>query len=168
MEVKAQLNFLRMGPRKVRLVTNLLKKKTIGQALEQLKFLPRASSRPVAKLIQAAAANAENNWQLKKDNLLIKNIIVNSGPTLPRWRPRAFGRATPIRKRSSHIILILEEIAPTASPQAKRPRLAPAAQTVTLEEAKEAKAAEKKAEEVGRRPGKWAGFRRKIFSRKTG
>ena len=109
MEVSAKLRFLRISPRKVRLVTDLVRGKTLAQAEAQLAFLAKHSARPVLKLIQSAAANAENNFKLKKETLYIKKIFVDMGPSLKRWRPRAFGRAAPIVKRSSHITVILDE-----------------------------------------------------------
>jgi large subunit ribosomal protein L22 len=110
MEVTAKLRFLRIAPRKVRLVANLIRSKTVQQAEAQLAFLPKRSARPIDKLLHSAIANAENNFKLKKDNLFIKKITVDEGPRLKRWRPRAFGRAAPIIKRSSHINMVLDEV----------------------------------------------------------
>jgi large subunit ribosomal protein L22 len=110
MDVIAKLRFLRMAPRKVRLVTELVKGKTALEAEAELAFLTKRAARPVLKLLQSAMANAENNFKLKKENLFIKKIAVDMGPSLKRWQPRAFGRAAPILKRSSHITLILDEI----------------------------------------------------------
>ena len=110
MEVKAKVKFIRMSPIKMRLVTNLIKKMPVAKALDQLQFINKLAARPVAKLIESAIANAEHNFELAKDNLFIKEITVNQGPTLKRWAPKAHGRATPIRKRTSHVNLILGEI----------------------------------------------------------
>jgi len=109
MEVKAKAKYIRMSPRKVRLVIDLIRGLEIFQAETQLNFLRKAAVRPVLKLLNSAVANAENDFKLKKENLYIKSITCDSGPTLKRWKPRAFGRATPIRKRSSHISIILDE-----------------------------------------------------------
>jgi large subunit ribosomal protein L22 len=113
MEVTAKLRFLRMSPRKVRLVTDLIRGKTVQDADAQLSFLPKRAARPVYKLLHSAVANAENNFKLKKENLFINRIMVDMGPSLKRWRPRAFGRAAPIVKKSSHITIILSEVKPT-------------------------------------------------------
>lgn len=104
------MRFLRIAPRKVRLVADLIRSKTVVAAESQLLFLSKGSARPMLKLLNSAVANAENNFKLKKDNLFIKRIMVDEGPKLKRWRPRAFGRATPILKRSSHITIILDEL----------------------------------------------------------
>ncbi len=109
MEVKAKLRYLRISPRKVRLVIDLIRGLDTQEAIEQLNFMPKRSALPVLKLINSAVANAENNFKLKTDNLYIKKITADEGPKLKRWKPRAFGRATPILKRSSHITLILDE-----------------------------------------------------------
>lgn len=107
MEIKASLNNLRMSPRKVRLVANLVKNMSVNKAENQLKFLPKRATGPVLKLLKSAVANAENNFNLKRGNLYISNIIVDGGPVLKRMRPRAFGRAAQILKRTSHISLLL-------------------------------------------------------------
>lgn len=98
-----------MSPKKVRLVTDLVKGMDIDKAEVQLRFVRKAAARPVLKLLRSAKANAEHNFKLEPSGLFIKSIIVDGGPVLHRWRPRAFGRATPIRKRSSHITLVLDE-----------------------------------------------------------
>lgn len=106
-EVKASARFIRVSPRKVRLVIGQLKGMEADEILDHLKFINKAAVRPVSKLIKSALANAENNFQLDKKDLYIKNIIANDGPILKRWRPRAHGRAAAIRKRTSHIELVL-------------------------------------------------------------
>ncbi len=113
METKATLRYLRMTPQKVQLVAGLVRGLPVEQAIHQLTFSKKAAARPLLKLVQSAIANAENNNQLKKDNLFIKKIMVNQGPVLKRWRARAFGRAGLIQKRSSHIYVILDELAPS-------------------------------------------------------
>src|SRR3989338_7023577 len=107
MEVKAQLKHLRMSPRKVRLVANLLKGTGVIRAENQLKFLPKRATSPLLKLLKSAVANAENNHNLKKSNLYVSRIAVDGGPVLKRMRPRAFGRAAQILKRTSHVNLVL-------------------------------------------------------------
>ena len=109
MEVKAQLNNLRRSPRKVRLVAKLICGLDVKEAENQLKFLVKGSVEGFEKLLKSAVSNAENNFGLSKDNLYIKNIFVNEGPKLKRWLPRAYGRASLILKRTSHIEMILAE-----------------------------------------------------------
>jgi len=105
----AKLKHLRISPRKVRLVANLIKGLTVKQAQIQLKFLTKRSSVPILKLLNSAVANAENDGKASKDDLFIQNVIVDAGPTLKRWRARAMGRASSIMKRTSHITLILDQ-----------------------------------------------------------
>lgn len=123
MEVKAKLKFIRMPSTKIRLLANLIKKLPVGKALDQLQFINKLAARPVAKLIKSAIANAEHNFELAEDNLFIKEITVGEGPTLKRWLPRAHGRATPIRKRTSHINLVLGEIKASGVKMSKKRNL---------------------------------------------
>ncbi|MBU0625082.1 50S ribosomal protein L22 [Patescibacteria group bacterium] len=109
MEVKAIARNIRMSPRKVRLVADLVRGMDLSEAEAQLTFVRKAAARPVLKLILSAKANAGHNFKLGTDDLYIKTITVDGGPILHRWTPRAFGRATPIRKRTSHITVILSE-----------------------------------------------------------
>ena len=130
MIVKASLKHFRMSARKVRLVADLIRGMDIERAKIQLKFLPKKAADVILKLLNSAVANAENNLKLQKDNLYISKILVDSGPILKRWLPRAHGRATPIRKRTSHITIILDEKEPSkakAKPEkktAEKPELA--------------------------------------------
>ena len=123
MEVKAQVKYIKISPRKVRLVANVIRGLRLDKALDQLSFLNKKAVRPVEKLINSAAANAENNFELEKDNLFIKEIKVNEGPTLHRWKPRARGRATPIRKRTSHIYLALGELVESGKIKPKKQKI---------------------------------------------
>lgn len=116
MEVKAQLNQLRMAPRKVRLVANLIKGLPIEDARIQLELITKKSSDPVLKLLNSAVANAKNNHKLDESVLFVSKIMVNGGPTIKRWFPRAMGRAFPIKKRTCSIILVLSELE-TAEPK---------------------------------------------------
>lgn len=109
MEVKAHARYIRMSPRKVRLIADLVRGKNVRQAETALRFIGRASSVPVLKLLRSAIANAKNNFKLSDENLYVKKITVDGGPVLKRWQPRAFGRAGMIRKRSSHITIILDQ-----------------------------------------------------------
>ena len=98
-----------MSPRKVRLVVDMVRGMDAGPAIDQLKYLNKAAARPVRKLIESAVANAENNHGLDIDTLWVREIRVDEGPTLKRFRPRAQGRAFPIMKRTSHVSVVLEE-----------------------------------------------------------
>jgi len=120
MEIKANLKNLRMSPRKVRLITGLIKGMDAAEAKMQLRFLNKKASDPVAKLLDSAIANAKNNFNIEKDNLYIASIAVNPGSVLKRWTPRAFGRTSPIMKRTSHIALVLKEKEPTAKRAASK------------------------------------------------
>ena len=106
-EIKAHLNYLRVSPRKVRMVSDLIKGQKVKDAQNILKNTVKRSALLVYKLLNSAVANAKHNFQIDKDSLFVKNILVNKGPTLKRSLPRAHGMATPINKRSSHITIIL-------------------------------------------------------------
>ena len=108
MEIKANLNYLRIAPRKVRLVTNFIKGMEIKEAENRLKFTSKRVSRPLLKLLNSAVSNASNNFKLEKDVLYIKKIIVNEGTPFKRWFPVSRGRAFPILKRTSNINLVLD------------------------------------------------------------
>ena len=107
-QTTAKLNNLRVAPRKVRLLVDLVRGLKVEQALEQLTVSKKTAARSVMKLLQSAVANALHNHNLRKDSLIIVSAYVNNGATLHRWTPRAMGRATPIRKRTAHITLVLE------------------------------------------------------------
>lgn len=109
MEVKAYLPNVRISPTKVRVVINLVRGKNVNEALALLKFIPKRASEPIAKVIKSAAANAEHNFSLNKDNLVISQAFVDQGPTLKRFHPRQRGQAFPILKRSSHITVMVKE-----------------------------------------------------------
>jgi len=109
-EVTAQLNFLRMGPRKVRLVVDLVRGKKVLRALDVLSLLNKKASGPIKKLLESAIANAKHNFSLAADDLKIEKITVDGGPMLKRWMPKAHGRATPVRERTSHIKLVLSVV----------------------------------------------------------
>lgn len=108
-QVKAYARFIRMSPRKVRLVADMVRNTPVEQALEQLQFSSKNAALPVAKLINSAIANAIHNFSLNKEDLYIKTLTVDGGPVLKRFKPRAQGRAGAIHKRTSHINIVLEE-----------------------------------------------------------
>ena len=109
MEVKARAKFIRTSPRKARMVTDLIRGKGVEEALNILGFTKKAPAKIIAKLLKSAVADADQMKNLNVDTLFIKQITVDQGPTMKRYRPRAMGRATMIRKRMSHITVVLEE-----------------------------------------------------------
>ncbi len=109
MEVKASVRNIRISPTKVRIVVNLLRGKGVAEALTLLKFIPKRASEPIAKVIASAAANAEHNFNLNKESLVISQVFVDQGPTMKRFHPRQRGQAFPILKRSSHITVLVKE-----------------------------------------------------------
>lgn len=117
--VTAQLNNLRQAPRKVRLVVGLLKGKNALKALEQLEFVIRRPSLPIAKLLRSAIANAEHNYNMVASNLFIKEMYVDEGVKLKRFRPKAMGAVGEIQKKTSHIRLTLAEKVPGLKSDAK-------------------------------------------------
>jgi len=109
MEVKAIAKSVRVSPRKVRPLIDMVRGKNVDEALTLLRFTPTPKARIVAKLVKSAAANAESNFQLSSQDLRIVEIFADEAPTLKRFRPRARGRASPILKRSSHITVVVGE-----------------------------------------------------------
>ncbi|MFO7296773.1 MAG: 50S ribosomal protein L22 [Caldicoprobacter sp.] len=107
---RAIARYIRMSPRKVRAVIDLIRGKTVNEALAILANTPRAAAKPVMKVLKSAIANAENNMNMSQDNLYVAEIYADQGPTLKRIRPRARGMAYIIRKRTSHITVVLDEI----------------------------------------------------------
>jgi large subunit ribosomal protein L22 len=107
MEAIAKARNIRMSPRKVRLAADLVRGMSVANAVSQLKFLNKAAALPVLKAVQSAAANAVHNLKLDASGLFVKAISVDGGPTIKRFRPRAFGRAGAIKKRTSHINVVI-------------------------------------------------------------
>lgn len=107
--MQASLNQYRQSPRKVRLLTDLVKGDAVDEALRTLRFSAKRAADPVAKLIESAVANAQENDGKRRENLKIGSITVDQGPTLKRYRPRAQGRSAPVKKRTSHITITLED-----------------------------------------------------------
>lgn len=108
-QARSVARYIRIAPRKVRLVVDLIRGKRVGEALAILKFTPRGASPVVEKVLRSAVANAENNHNLDVDNLYVKEVFVDQGPTLKRFHPRAQGRAYSIFKRTSHITVVVAE-----------------------------------------------------------
>ncbi|UOF01215.1 50S ribosomal protein L22 [Bdellovibrio reynosensis] len=109
MEVKASLKYARVGAQKARLVVDLVRGKDVNEAVKTLTFLNKKTAGMVKKLIESAVANAEYKKVMDVDNLYVKSIWVDQGPVLKRFRPRAQGRAFGVRKKTSHINVVLEE-----------------------------------------------------------
>lgn len=109
MEAKAHLRYVRIAPRKVQIVLDLIRGKDTGYAMAILKQTPKAASEHLQKLLNSAIANADNNHNMDKDNLYVAECFVCPGPTLKRIRPRAQGRAFRVLKRTSHVTLVLKE-----------------------------------------------------------
>lgn len=181
MEIKASLNHLRMSPRKIRLVIDLVRKMPVEKAIAQLKFSGKKAALPVVKLIESGIANAADLYSIDKSNLFIKEIRSDEGLTLKRWMPKAHGRATLLRKRGAHVSLVLAEITESgkkekkAAPKAEAPiklsDLAKEAETdkkaakkdEAKAESKEVKAKAAKGDVAGSK-----GFANKVFRRKAG
>ena len=109
MEVKATAKYMRISAQKVRRIVDAIKGRPAESGLNALKFMPQKSAGMVEKILRSAIANAEQNAELDVDSLMIKNIIVDEGPTLKRFRARARGRGSRILKRTSHITVIVAE-----------------------------------------------------------
>ena len=109
MEVRAKLKFARIGPRKAQLVADLIRGKGSEEALNALMFTKKSAAKTIGKLLKSAIANAGQNKTIDVDRLYVKKITVDQGPTMKRFMPRALGRATTIRKRTSHILIVLDE-----------------------------------------------------------
>ena len=106
---RAIARYVRISSRKVKIVIDLIRGKSVQEAQAILMYTPKAASPVVEKLLNSAVANAENNMDLSRDTLYVAEVFANQGPTLKRFRPRAQGRASRIRKRSSHITIILDQ-----------------------------------------------------------
>ena len=109
MEAKAHARMVRIAPRKAQLVVDLIRGKQVGEAIAILRHTPKAASPVVEKLLNSAIANAEHNYSLDVNKLVVTEAYVNQGPTMKRFRPRAMGRASRINKRTSHITLVVSE-----------------------------------------------------------
>jgi large subunit ribosomal protein L22 len=108
-EVRAVARHIRISPQKVRLVLETIKGKPVSEALAMLRFMPHKATGPVAKTLKSASANAENNFSLDPDELVVVRVSADEGRTLKRYRPRARGRVNQILKRSSHVTVVVSE-----------------------------------------------------------
>ncbi len=109
MEVIATAKNIRVAPRKVRIILDTIRGKHIGEALAILTFMPSPTARLIAKIVRSAAANAENNYQMTPSGLRIGKTWADVAPSLKRWKPHARGRVGQMRKRSSHVSVVVEE-----------------------------------------------------------
>ncbi|MRX72540.1 50S ribosomal protein L22 [Bacillus lacus] len=109
MQAKAVARTVRVAPRKVRLVVDLIRGKQVGEAVAILQHTPKAASPIIEKVLKSAIANAEHNYDLDVNSLVISQAFVDEGPTMKRFRPRAMGRASQINKRTSHITIVVSE-----------------------------------------------------------
>ncbi|SRR3989339_1562476 len=180
METKVSAKHIRISPKKVRLVADLICGLGVSEALVRLQFTKKHAADPLVKLLKSAISNAQENNKLKESNLFIKEIRVDGGPTQKRWSPRAFGRATPIRKRTSHIKMILSEKVPTNDKGVMIKKEDKKDDLVKISDIRQIKVKDKDSEDRGKdtkssetsdrpmssRPQK--GFVGKIFNRKSG
>ena len=109
MEAKAVAKYIRIAPRKVRVVMNLIRGKSVAEAFAILKFTPKAGADVIEKVLKSAVANAENNFDMNVDKLYVSSAYVDQGPTLKRIHPRSRGQAFSIFKRTSHVTVIVSE-----------------------------------------------------------
>lgn len=176
MKVKAKAKYIRTAPRKLRLLADLVRGLDVKEAELRLRYSNKATASAIIKLLASVVANGVEGFELKDDNLYIKEITVDEGPTLKRWRPRAFGRATPIRKRSSHISIVLDERVPTDPKKIKKEKIAD--DIVKVSGVKQLEEVEKKDEDIDDKKEKInkknkikknkKGFASNIFNRKSG
>lgn len=106
-EVTAKLRFFRIGPRKMRLVADMVRGHKVLLVMDRLYVLDNKAAKAMLKLLQSAVANAKSAYSLSAETLRVKSVTVDGGPVLKRWMPRAHGRATPVRERTSHVNVVL-------------------------------------------------------------
>ena len=174
MEVRAELRQLRISPRKVRLVAGLLKGMDVGRAKYQLDSVVKKSSGPMLKLLNSAIANATNNFNLEEANLFVKEINVDEGVKLKRFRPKGFGRTSPIEKKTSHIRIVLDERVPGMKAVKKEKKEAQlvteSSESKSTQSAKTFEAKKPEIKQVIRPKGlisKLGGVSKRLFRRKT-
>jgi large subunit ribosomal protein L22 len=121
-EVRAEAKWLRISPRKARLVAEHIRGRSVPEARAVLAFTPREAARAIEKVLHSAVSNAEANHGLSEEGLYIKAAYVNEGPMLKRWRPRARGRVARIKKRTCHVTVLLAPATPQEAPTQSRTR----------------------------------------------
>jgi large subunit ribosomal protein L22 len=166
MEARCVARFLRVAPRKMRLLANLVRGKNVNQAINILQFMPKSGAQPTLKAIKSAAANLMNRDEARSvnpDELFVKTIFVDEGPTLKRFLPRAMGRATPIRKRMSHLTVLVAlpetleaeaSAAPEVTAVVEEPKVVKTKKTKTVKKAAEAAPKAVKTEKTPKRSAK--------------
>lgn len=160
-QTTAKLNYLKIAPRKVRLIANTLKGLSVQEAEAQLLLRVQRSSKPLLKLLRSAISNAKN-VKMDASKLVISSILVNQGPMLKRSLPRAMGRATPIHKKMSHVVLVLKEA--EIKPNNRFVINPPAKKTSAVKKER----VKPKADELqGEKPKDQKGFFKKMFQRKS-
>ena len=167
MQVTAHLKSIRIAPRKVRSVAYTLKGLDAVAAKHQLRYLTRRSSHPLAKLLDSALANAHHNHGLVKENMRIKEVVVNGGPVLKRFEPKGFGSVSPLAKRTSHITIVLEEKVPGLKSEKKVAAAADHDETAHHDHKHEKQETPKAKKELGPKEGGMKKTARKLFQRKT-
>jgi len=169
----AKLNYLKIAPRKTRLVAHLIKGLPVNEAEAQLLVNPKRPSVAVLKLLRSAVANAKNNQKLDPANLFVKEIRVDQGPMLKRYLPRAMGRASGLQKKSSHITLVLGEAVKPKTQRFKIVKVERVSKRVKEEMAREAlkergeKEREKSKEAESQKNSEKPGFAKRMFRRKS-
>ncbi len=109
MQAKAIAKYIRISPRKARQVIDLIRGKKVNEAFAILRFTPHKATESISKVLKSAVANAEHNYEMNTDELFVEEAYVDAGPSLKRVKPRAMGRADVIKKRSSHITVVVSE-----------------------------------------------------------
>ena len=172
MEITARAKYIRMSPRKIRLVANLINGMDTEKAKWQLAFNKKVASKALLKILNSAIANAKENYGAAENNLKVKSVTVDGGPALKRWMPRAHGRATPLRKETSHVRLVLTEIVPSGKvKEAKKADNSDIIKVGTGEFDEIKAVAADKQEDKAAAKNKGAakkGFAAKVLTRKTG
>lgn len=176
MEIIARAKYIRMSAKKIRLVAGLIRGLDVDKAAWQLQFNKKIASKALLKVLDSAIANAKENFDLTADNLKVKSIAINDGPVLKRWMPRAHGRATPLRRPTAHIKLVLEEI--VASGKAKPAKKVDNSDIIKVgagefdeikDVSKSGEVKELKADKNEKKTGAGKkGFAAKVLNRKTG
>lgn len=171
-EVRAQLNYLRIAPRKVRLVTGLIKGLDYNAARAVLENTSKRAAGPVLKVLDSAAANGYNNSNFVKDNLYVKDVLVDEGVKMKRYRPKGFGMAALIEKKTSHITLVMDEkvkgLVRKPEKEEKKAKEPEVIEKETEKEEKQAKPLPEAKKDLGRKKGGLFGnLKRKMFRRKS-
>ncbi len=182
-QITAQLNYLRIAPRKVRALVDIVKGLDVDVAQAQLKYTTRRPAKPLLKLLNSAVSNAKHNLGLDENYLYIKEIIVNEGPKLKRYKPKGFGLPMPIQKKTSHIKIVLDELPENRKKKKEEslskikkvePQKASQVPSAKIDETKKAKVEQKpgvkKEMAKGAKRGVFGGFKtlgRRLFRRKS-